>query len=157
MVVKLLTERHLDFLNLKGGCIGLSESTHVKMPHCWKSHVAAHIQVIYIQVIYIQVIYIQVIYIPLYLCFWQLLRNVLVSQEFYLFCHQSYRTAEVVPPLQLSSWQTLRIWPWTEPWLPPCKVPWPFVHTPACFDSPSTKIWRRKKNNTMLTLILPLL
>ena len=26
---------------LKGGCIGSSESTLVKMPHCWKSHVAA--------------------------------------------------------------------------------------------------------------------
>ena len=27
---------------IKGGCTGLSESTHGKMPHCWKSHVAAH-------------------------------------------------------------------------------------------------------------------
>ena len=27
---------------LKRGCTGLSESTLVKMPHCWKSHVAAH-------------------------------------------------------------------------------------------------------------------
>ena len=26
---------------LKGGCIGSSESTHVKMPHCWKSRVTA--------------------------------------------------------------------------------------------------------------------
>ena len=43
MTVKLLTEHHLEFLNLKGGCTGLSESTHVKMPHCWKSHVVAHI------------------------------------------------------------------------------------------------------------------
>ena len=25
------------------GCTGLSESMHVKMPHCWKSHVTAHI------------------------------------------------------------------------------------------------------------------
>ena len=40
MSVKLLTEHHLEFLSLKGGCTGLSESTHVKMPHCWKSHVA---------------------------------------------------------------------------------------------------------------------
>ena len=30
--VKLLTEHHLEFLSLKGGCAGLSESTHVKMP-----------------------------------------------------------------------------------------------------------------------------
>ena len=43
MIVKLLTEYHLEFLSLKGGCTGSSESTHVKMPHCWKSHVAAQI------------------------------------------------------------------------------------------------------------------
>ena len=42
MIFKLLTERHLEFLSLKGGCRGLSESTHVKMPHCWKSHATAH-------------------------------------------------------------------------------------------------------------------
>ena len=38
---KLLTEHHLEFLSLKGSCTGLSESTLVKMPHCWKSHVKA--------------------------------------------------------------------------------------------------------------------
>ena len=37
MTVKLLTEHDLDFLSLKGGCTGSSESTLVKMPHCWKS------------------------------------------------------------------------------------------------------------------------
>ena len=42
MSVKLLTEHHLEFLSLKGGCTGSSESTLVKMPHCLKSHVAAH-------------------------------------------------------------------------------------------------------------------
>ena len=42
MSVKLLTEHHLEFLSFKGCCTGSSESTHVKMPHCWKSHVAAH-------------------------------------------------------------------------------------------------------------------
>ena len=41
MTVKLLTEHHLEFLSLKGGCRGSSESTHVKMPHCWKSHALA--------------------------------------------------------------------------------------------------------------------
>ena len=41
MTVKLLTEHHLEFLRLKGGCTGSSESTHVKLPHCWKSHVTA--------------------------------------------------------------------------------------------------------------------
>ena len=43
MSVKLLTEHHLEFLSLKGGCTSLSESTLVKMPHCWKSHVAAQL------------------------------------------------------------------------------------------------------------------
>ena len=43
MSVKLLTEHHLEFLSSKGGCTGSSESAHYKMPHCWKSHVAAHI------------------------------------------------------------------------------------------------------------------
>ena len=42
MTVKLLTEHHLEFLCLKGGCTGSSESTLVKMPHSWKSHVTAH-------------------------------------------------------------------------------------------------------------------
>ena len=43
MIVKLLTEHHLELLSLKVGCTGSSESTHVKMPHFWKSHVAAHL------------------------------------------------------------------------------------------------------------------
>ena len=43
MIVKLLTEHHLEFLSLKGGCTGSSESTLVKMPHCWKSHVVAYL------------------------------------------------------------------------------------------------------------------
>ena len=42
MSVKLLTEHHLEFLSLKRGCTGLSESTLVKMPHYWKSRVTAH-------------------------------------------------------------------------------------------------------------------
>ena len=41
MIVKLLTEHHLEFLSFKGGCTGSSESTLVKMLHCWKSHVTA--------------------------------------------------------------------------------------------------------------------
>ena len=40
--VKLLTEHYLEFLCLKGDGTGSSEFTPVKMPHCWKSHVAAH-------------------------------------------------------------------------------------------------------------------
>ena len=42
MIVKLLTEHHLEFLSSKGGCRGSSESTLVKMTNCWKSHAAAH-------------------------------------------------------------------------------------------------------------------
>ena len=41
MSVKVLTEHHLEFLSLKGGCTGSSESTLVKMPH-----VAAHFYVL---------------------------------------------------------------------------------------------------------------
>ena len=43
MSVMLLTEHHLEFLSLKGCYTGLSESTLVKMPHCLKSHVMAHL------------------------------------------------------------------------------------------------------------------
>ena len=46
MTVKPLTEYHLEFLSLKGGCTDLSESILVKMPHCWKSYVAAHLRYI---------------------------------------------------------------------------------------------------------------
>ena len=42
----LLTEHHLEFLSLKGGCTGSSESTLVKMTHCWKSHIAAKIKIL---------------------------------------------------------------------------------------------------------------
>ena len=43
MNIKLLNEHNLEFLSLKEGYTGSSESIHVKMPHCWKSHVAAQI------------------------------------------------------------------------------------------------------------------
>ena len=42
MIVKLLTDLHLEFLSLKGDCRGSSESTLVKMSNCWKSYAAAH-------------------------------------------------------------------------------------------------------------------
>ena len=45
MTVKLPTEQHLEFLSLTGGCTGSFESIHVKIPHCWKSHVAAQINI----------------------------------------------------------------------------------------------------------------
>ena len=43
MSVMLLTEHHLGFLSLTGGCRGSSESTLVKMSNCWKSHATAQI------------------------------------------------------------------------------------------------------------------
>ena len=43
MSVNLLSELHLEFPSLKGGCTGSSESTLVKMPHCWNSHVAIYV------------------------------------------------------------------------------------------------------------------
>ena len=43
MSVKLLTEHHLGFLSLKGGCRDSSESTLVKLAHCWKSHALANL------------------------------------------------------------------------------------------------------------------
>ena len=43
MSVKLLTEHRFEFLSLKKGCTCSSESTLVKMPHCWKSHAMAQI------------------------------------------------------------------------------------------------------------------
>ena len=48
MIVKLLTEHHLEFLSLKGGCTGSSESTLVKMPHCWKSRVVAQFNCLFV-------------------------------------------------------------------------------------------------------------
>ena len=45
MIVKLLTEHHLEFLSLKGGCRASSESILVKMSNCWKSHVKAQMLV----------------------------------------------------------------------------------------------------------------
>ena len=45
MIVKLLTEHHLEFLILKGGCRGSSEPTLVKMSNCWKSHAMAQLSV----------------------------------------------------------------------------------------------------------------
>ena len=43
MIVKLLTEHLLECLSLKRDCTGSSESTLDNMPHCWKSHLTAHL------------------------------------------------------------------------------------------------------------------
>ena len=52
MAVKLLTEYNSEFLSLKEGCTGSSESTLVKMPHCWKSHVAAQLEVVKVKIVF---------------------------------------------------------------------------------------------------------
>ena len=60
MIVKLLTDHHLEFLSLIGGCSlsGSSESTHVKIPHCWKSHALAYIIINFLiaQFIYVVIV-----------------------------------------------------------------------------------------------------
>ena len=50
MNINILTEQHLEFIGLKGSFIGSSESIHVKMPHCWKLHVAAHMLLLTLEV-----------------------------------------------------------------------------------------------------------
>ena len=57
MTVKLLTERHLQFPSLRGGCTGLSESTLVKMSHCWKSHVVAHMYIENVSILLINLVF----------------------------------------------------------------------------------------------------
>ena len=43
MNIKLLNGNNLEFLSLKESYTGSPESIHFEMPHCWKSHVAAHL------------------------------------------------------------------------------------------------------------------
>ena len=63
MIVKLLTEHHLEFLSLKAGCRGSSESTLVKMLNCWKSHAAAQIEhYVYTIQLFICVHYLTILY-----------------------------------------------------------------------------------------------
>ena len=49
MIVKLLTGYLLESLSLTRSCPGLSESTLVKIPHCWKSQVTAYFLYRYIR------------------------------------------------------------------------------------------------------------
>ena len=57
MIVKLLTERYLEFLSLKGGCRGSLESTLVKMSNCWKSHAPAQLSRVPISLRWLSAIY----------------------------------------------------------------------------------------------------
>ena len=53
MSVKLLAEHHLDFVTLKGGSTGSSESTLGILPHFWKSHATAHnkVALVYLEIL----------------------------------------------------------------------------------------------------------
>ena len=72
MTVKLLTKHHLEFLSLKGDCNGSSESAHVKMQYCWKSHVMAQLSVSL------------TVFIPLYSNF---ANRLFYTLKVILFCH----------------------------------------------------------------------
>ena len=71
MIVKLLAEHHLEFLCLKRGCRGSSESTHIKKPHCWESHAMAHYNVFFSQIrySYYQVDNIKQLFQYIYICY----------------------------------------------------------------------------------------
>ena len=62
MTNKLLTKHSLEFLSLKGGCTGSSESTLVKMPHCWKSQVTAQL---YIKRLPVEISIKSCVYVPI--------------------------------------------------------------------------------------------
>ena len=87
MNIKLLTEYHLEFLSLKGGFTGSSESTLVKMPHCWKSLVTAQLCLgIYLKKWLVGVFYIDHYYI---VCF-----SLYFSNFYLLQCRQLCLTEE---------------------------------------------------------------
>ena len=46
MTVKLLLDWHLEFLSLKGGLTGSSESIRVKMSYCCKFHVLSQMSLL---------------------------------------------------------------------------------------------------------------
>ena len=86
MTIKVLTEHHLEFLSLMGGCTGSSESTSVKMPLCLKSHVTAQYYVFNIrnrfyvvlrgcQRAYIEVCYFSKIYVNVKRCYVHIFPN----------------------------------------------------------------------------------
>ena len=108
MTVKLLTEHHLEFLSLKEGCRGSSESTHVKMPHCWKSSVTAQIPFSWGRRKFIMHVYSMswcsslffchlapALMLPSWLFGWKYNESLLCSSL--VFCH-------LAPALMLTSW-----------------------------------------------------
>ena len=53
MTVMLLIEDNLESLSLKRGCTDSPESTNVKMPHWWKSHVTAQLFRIHVESVFV--------------------------------------------------------------------------------------------------------
>ena len=74
MSVKLLTKQHLVIPSLQGGCRGSYESTLVIIPHCWKSHVMAHIKSTILHVYLVcEMMKFEVLYYQIFGCSVQLL------------------------------------------------------------------------------------
>ena len=95
MIVKLLTEHHLEFLSLKGGCRGSSVSTHVKMPHSWKSHATAHMS----------------FFICFYHVFISFVIGLAVIFDFCIFCSWLWSTTNLVRLTHLGWMETIKaIW-----------------------------------------------
>ena len=70
MSVELLAEHYLEFLSVKGGCTGLSDSTLVKMSHWWKARVATQIKIFYNFILWGQIKRIPVLRVTRPLIFW---------------------------------------------------------------------------------------
>ena len=63
MTVKLLAEQHSKVLSLKRGCSDSTEFIHVKIPHCWKSHVTAPVCAVWSDQLTYSLIYLVCIFV----------------------------------------------------------------------------------------------
>ena len=52
MTIKLPNAYNFEFLSLNGGCRGSSETTHVKITYCWKSHVKSKVLLFQVLAVY---------------------------------------------------------------------------------------------------------
>ena len=52
MIVKLLTEHHLEFLSLNEAAEARPSLHMSKWPHCWKSHATAYILIAFTEPVY---------------------------------------------------------------------------------------------------------
>ena len=95
VIVKLLTEHHLEFLSFKGGCTGSYESTLVKMPHCWKSHIV-------VQMLKLMNMKILTILPPNFLLIWVYEKLPLVCQGSMLTCLMWCVISKISPKLAIA-------------------------------------------------------